>query len=60
MDDSEDLRDQDAVVQVFFIRDGRLIGRDHFYLRVAKGGTKAAGPFQLSETVLCGNAIYPI
>ena len=41
MDDSEDLRDQDAVVQVFFIRDGRLIGRDHFYLRLAKGDTKA-------------------
>ena len=41
MDDSEDLRDQDAVVQVFFIRNGRLIGRDHFYLRVAKGDTKA-------------------
>ena len=41
MDDGEDLRDQDAVVQAFFIRDGRLIGRDHFYLRVAKGDTKA-------------------
>ena len=26
---------------MFFIRDGRLIGRDHFYLRVAKGDTKA-------------------
>lgn len=41
MDESEDLRNQDAVVQVFFIRDGKLIGRDHFYLRVAKGDTKA-------------------
>ena len=41
MDESKDLRDQDAVVQVFFIRDGKLIGRDHFYLRVAKGDTKA-------------------
>ena len=41
MDESEDLRDQDAVVQVFFIRDGELIGRDHFYLRVAKGDTKS-------------------
>ena len=41
MDESEDLRDQDAVVQVFFIRDGKLIGRDHFYLRVAKGDTKS-------------------
>ena len=25
----------DAVVQVFFVREGRLIGRDHFYLRIA-------------------------
>ena len=41
MDESEDLREQDAVVQVFFMRGGRLIGRDHFYLRVAKGDTKA-------------------
>ena len=30
MDDSQDLREQDAVVQVFFVRDGKLIGRDHF------------------------------
>lgn len=40
MDESEDLREQDAVVQVFFMRDGKLIGRDHFYLRVARGDTK--------------------
>jgi excinuclease ABC subunit C len=26
--------DRDAVVQVFFVRDGRLIGRDHFYVRI--------------------------
>ncbi len=26
---------QDAVVQIFFIRDGRLIGRDHFCLHIA-------------------------
>ena len=25
---------EDAVVQVFFVREGRLIGRDHFYLRI--------------------------
>ena len=29
--------EEDAVVQVFFIRGGRLIGRDHFYLKIAKG-----------------------
>ena len=26
---------REAVVQVFFVRDGRLIGREHFYLQVA-------------------------
>ena len=41
MDESEDLREQDAVVQVLFMRGGRLIGRDHFFLRVARGDTKA-------------------
>ena len=40
MDESMDLREQDAVVQVFFVREGKLIGRDHFYLRVARGDTK--------------------
>lgn len=33
--------EEDAVVQVFFIRGGRLIGRDHFYLRTAKGAGEA-------------------
>lgn len=33
--------DRDAVVQVFFIRDGKLIGRDHFYVRI---GTEDSGP----------------
>ena len=32
--------EEDAVVQVFFIRSGRLIGRDHFYLRIMKGEEK--------------------
>ncbi|MDY3020654.1 MAG: excinuclease ABC subunit UvrC [Oliverpabstia sp.] len=27
--------EEDAVVQVFFIRDGKMIGRDHFYLKIA-------------------------
>lgn len=41
MDESEDLREQEAVVQVFFIRSGRMIGRDHFYLRVGQEDSKA-------------------
>ena len=32
---------EDAVVQVFFIRGGRLIGRDHFYLKIQKDELKA-------------------
>jgi len=28
---------QDAIVQVFFIREGKLIGRDHFHVQVAEG-----------------------
>lgn len=32
---------EDAVVQVFFVRDGMLIGRDHFHVRVGSGDTRA-------------------
>ncbi len=31
---------EDAVVQVFFVRGGRLIGRDHFYLRLTGDETE--------------------
>ena len=33
---------EDAVAQVFFVRSGKLIGRDHFFLHVAKGDSHAA------------------
>lgn len=32
--------DADAVVQVFFVRDGRLIGREHFYMTRVSGFDK--------------------
>ena len=32
---------QDAVVQVFFIRQGKLLGRDHFHMKVAEGDSKS-------------------
>ena len=32
--------DNDAVVQVFFIRGGKLIGRDHFYMRIGTEDTR--------------------
>ena len=31
----------DAVVQVFFVRDGKLIGRDHFYMKTVPGDTRS-------------------
>lgn len=34
------IEEQDAVVQVFFIREGKLIGRDHFYLKVVPGDSR--------------------
>ena len=38
------VQETDAVVQMFFIRGGRMIGRDHFFLRVA--------PHDTAETIL--------
>ena len=35
------MEETDAVVQVSFIREGKLIGRDHFYLKVAQGDSRA-------------------
>ena len=35
------VEEEEAVVHVFFIRGGRLIGRDHFYLKIAKGETQS-------------------
>lgn len=32
--------ENDAVVQVFFIRSGKLIGRDHFYMRIGAEDTR--------------------
>lgn len=36
------VEETDAVVQMFFIRGGRMIGRDHFFLRVAPHDTADA------------------
>ncbi len=42
LDDADDTVElADAVVQVFFIRGGKMIGREHFFLRVALQDTKS-------------------
>ena len=59
MDDSEDLREQDAVVQVFFIRGGKLIGREHFYLRVARGDTRSQVLSSFMKQFYAGTPFIP-
>ena len=34
--------EEDAVVQIFFVRGGRLIGRDHFFIQNASGESKGS------------------
>ena len=59
MDESLDLREQDAVVQVFFVRDGKLIGREHFYLCVARGDTKAQVLSSFMKQFYAGTPFIP-
>ena len=50
--------EEDAVVQVFFIRGGRLIGRDHFYLRISKDEDESSDSGQFYQAVLCRDTLY--
>ncbi len=50
--------ERDAVVQVFFMRSGKLIGRDHFYLRIADGEEEQGILTSFCQAVLRGNALY--
>ena len=59
MDESLDLREQDAVVQVFFMRSGKMIGRDHFYLRVARGDTRAQVLSSFMKQFYAGTPFIP-
>ena len=51
--------DEDAVVQVFFIRGGRLIGRDHFYLRITKGESVGSILDSLIKQYYAGTPFIP-
>ena len=59
MDESLDLREQDAVVQVFFMRSGRMIGRDHFYLSVARGDTRSQVLSSFMKQFYAGTPFIP-
>ncbi|MBR2259068.1 MAG: excinuclease ABC subunit UvrC [Blautia sp.] len=59
MDDQENLQEIDAVVQVFFMREGRIIGRDHFFLRVAKGDSPSTVLSSFLKQFYAGTPLIP-
>lgn len=49
----------DAVVQVFFIRQGKLLGRDHFHMSVAEGDSRAEIITQFMKQYYGGTPYIP-
>ena len=49
----------DAVVQVFFIREGKLLGRDHFHMSVAEGDGKSEIISQFMKQYYGGTPYIP-
>jgi len=50
---------QDAVVQVFFIRQGKLLGRDHFHMKVAANDSRSAILSQFMKQYYGGTPYIP-
>ena len=51
--------DADAVVQTFFIRDGRMIGREHFYMNHVGGKTKSLILSEFMKQFYAGTPYIP-
>ena len=51
--------EEDAVVQVFFIRDGNMIGREHFYLKIAADATSAQVLLNFVKQFYAGTPFIP-
>ena len=51
---------QDAVVQVFFVRDGKLIGRDHFYMKTAPGDSRPMILSSFLKQFYAGTPFIPV
>jgi excinuclease ABC subunit C len=49
----------DAVVQIFFIRSGKLLGRDHFHMSVADGDTRSEIISQFMKQYYGGTPYIP-
>lgn len=53
------LEEYDAVVQVFFIRGGKLIGREHFYMTHVSGNTRAQVLLDFVKQFYAGTPFIP-
>ena len=53
------LDENDAVVQVFFIRDGKLIGREHFYMTHVSGSEKEQVLLDFVKQFYAGTPFIP-
>ena len=51
--------DRDGVVQVFFVRDGKLIGREHFHVTIANGDAKEQVLAAFVEQYYAGTPFIP-
>ena len=51
--------DRDAVVQVFFVRGGRLVGREHFHVSIANEDTKKAVLTSFVKQYYAGTPFLP-
>lgn len=50
---------EDAVVQVFFVREGKLIGRDHFFLRAAADDSRGRVLHSFIQQFYMGTPFIP-
>ena len=50
---------EDAVVQVFFVRDGKLIGRDHFHMRIGSEDTRSQILAEFLKQFYAGTPFIP-
>lgn len=53
------LEERDAVVQVFFVRDGKLIGREHFYMMNVEGSKKGQVLLDFVKQFYAGTPFIP-
>lgn len=53
------LEEHDAVVQVFFIRNGKLIGREHFYMTHVSGNDKSQVLLDFVKQFYAGTPFIP-